>query len=176
MLPIKRTARQRLETFANISRIQPDEETYDLERTVVGSVVAGITADRCGQRGAGNRYVVPVDVGDGETDDVEMTLLERVKEAEAERDRLRAELAKHQESEFHPDWSMLEATRASLREHMEIIRGLRAELAAWENRAGVYMDERDRLLELLREARFMWVDDHSDLANRIDAALKEKKE
>lgn len=32
-----------------------------------------------------------MDVGDGETDDVAMTLLERVEEAEAERDRLRAE-------------------------------------------------------------------------------------
>ena len=38
---------------------------------------------------------------------------------------LRAELAKHQESEFHPDWSMLEATRESLAEHQQIIRALR---------------------------------------------------
>ncbi len=29
---------------------------------------------------------------------------------------LEAELAKHQESQFHPDWSALEATRESLRE------------------------------------------------------------
>lgn len=38
---------------------------------------------------------------------------------------LRRELAKHQESEFHPDWSMLEATRDSLKECQGII----AELA-----------------------------------------------
>jgi hypothetical protein len=29
---------------------------------------------------------------------------------------LKAELAKHQESEFHPDWSLLEATRAVVKE------------------------------------------------------------
>ena len=33
---------------------------------------------------------------------------------------LQAELSKHQESEFHPDWSMLKATRNSLREHQRI--------------------------------------------------------
>ena len=33
---------------------------------------------------------------------------------------LRAELAKHQESEFHPDWSMLSATRDCLAEYQEI--------------------------------------------------------
>ena len=37
---------------------------------------------------------------------------------------LRAELAKHQESEFHPDWSMLSATRDSLAEHQDMIRRL----------------------------------------------------
>jgi hypothetical protein len=72
MIPIKRTARQRLETFANISRLKPDEETYDLERSVVGSVVAGTTADRCGQCGACDRTVVPVDVGNREDDNVVM--------------------------------------------------------------------------------------------------------
>jgi len=29
---------------------------------------------------------------------------------------LKAELAKHQESEFHPDWSLLESTREALKE------------------------------------------------------------
>jgi len=71
----------------------------------------------------GQRFLVTVNRADAKTPH------ELRVEVEAERDRLRAELAKHQESEFHPDWSMLEATRASLREHMEIIRGLRAELA-----------------------------------------------
>ncbi len=43
-------------------------------------------------------------------------------------EKLKAELAKHQESEFHPDWSMLEATRDSLREHAEEIKRLRGGL------------------------------------------------
>jgi hypothetical protein len=77
MLPIKSTARQRLETYASVSRTQTDEETYGLEHTVVGSVLAGVTADRCGQCGAYDRVVVPVDVGDRETDDMGLTLLER---------------------------------------------------------------------------------------------------
>ena len=38
-----------------------------------------------------------------------------------------------------------------------------------------FIEERDRLRELLRAARFMWVDDHSNLANRIDAALGGKE-
>ena len=33
-----------------------------------------------------------------------------------ERNKLAAELAKHQESEFHPDWSLLESTREALKE------------------------------------------------------------
>ena len=42
------------------SRVQSDEDTaYDLEHTVVGSVLAGVTADRCGQCGACDRVVVP---------------------------------------------------------------------------------------------------------------------
>ena len=40
---------------------------------------------------------------------------------------LRLELAKHQESEFHPDWSMLEATRDSLKECQGISADLQAE-------------------------------------------------
>jgi hypothetical protein len=43
-------------------------------------------------------------------------LLGRIEEVESENERLRAELAKHQESQFHPDWSMLKATRDSLKE------------------------------------------------------------
>ena len=42
------TARARLQTWAHASRMQSDEDTYDLERTVVGSVVAGVTADVVG--------------------------------------------------------------------------------------------------------------------------------
>ena len=37
-----------------------------------------------------------------------------------ENGKLKAELAKHQESEFHPDWSLLEATRSVMEEQREI--------------------------------------------------------
>ena len=67
------TARARLETWAHASRVQSDEATYDIERTVVGSLVAGVTADRCGQCGACDRALVPVAVGNGEADDVAIT-------------------------------------------------------------------------------------------------------
>ena len=67
------TARARLETWAHASRVQSDQATYDLERTVVGSVVAGATADRCGQCGACDRAVVSVAVNDRKAGDVEMT-------------------------------------------------------------------------------------------------------
>lgn len=39
------------------------------------------------------------------------------------------QLAKHQESEFHPDWSMLQASQESLREHMVKVKELEAQLA-----------------------------------------------
>jgi hypothetical protein len=65
------TARERLETWAHASRVQDDEVTYDLERTVVGSVAAGVTAARCGQCGACDRTVVPVAVGNREAGDME---------------------------------------------------------------------------------------------------------
>ena len=67
------TARARLETFAHASRVQSDEVTYDLERTGVGSVLAGVTADRCGQCGACDRAVVPVAVGNWEAGDMAVT-------------------------------------------------------------------------------------------------------
>lgn len=66
------TARARLETWAHASRVQSDEATYDLERTVVGSVLAGVTADRCGQCGACDRSVVPLAGGNRKVGDVEM--------------------------------------------------------------------------------------------------------
>lgn len=50
--------------------------------------------------------------------------LDTVKDAITEIERLRVDLAKFQESEFHPDWSMLAATRRSLREQcLEIKEG-----------------------------------------------------
>ena len=66
------TARSRLETWAHASRVQSDEVTYDIERAAVGSVVAGVTADRCGQCGACDRPVVPLAVGNRKVGDMEM--------------------------------------------------------------------------------------------------------
>ncbi|MCP4645806.1 MAG: hypothetical protein GY851_35500 [bacterium] len=51
-------------------------------------------------------------------------------EAEKELAVLKEELATHQESEFHPDWSMLEATREALREQLAANARLRAALDA----------------------------------------------
>ena len=73
------TAPARLQTWAHASRVQSDEDTYDIERTVVGSVVAGVTADRCGQCGACDRSMVPLELGNREASDMEMT--ERNKDA-----------------------------------------------------------------------------------------------
>ena len=73
------TARARLETWAHASRVQSEDETYELERTVVGSVVAGVTAYRCGECGACDRSMVSVAVGDWEAGDMEMN--ERNKDA-----------------------------------------------------------------------------------------------
>lgn len=42
---------------------------------------------------------------------------------------LKAQLSKFQMSEFNPDWSMLQASQESLREHMQIIIDLKAQLA-----------------------------------------------
>lgn len=42
---------------------------------------------------------------------------------------LKAELTKYQESEFHPDWSMLEATRGLLREHKAELKAAREQIA-----------------------------------------------
>jgi hypothetical protein len=77
MLPIKSTAWQRLETYANVSRIQTDEETYDHSNPDMAAVPDRPATDRHRLGGAGSRSVVPVDVGDRETDDMELTLLER---------------------------------------------------------------------------------------------------
>lgn len=105
------------------------------------------------------------------------TVGDLVRELEPQIERLRAELSKHQESEFHPDWSMLEATRSSLREHQQMVRALRAEVAAKEKfvkDAIAACSNAGRLRELLRDVwsckGFMgWSE---ELAKRVrDAAL-----
>ena len=46
---------------------------------------------------------------------------------------LEAELAKHQESSFHPDWSLMQSTRESLREARARIAELEEQLAAHQH-------------------------------------------
>jgi cell division septum initiation protein DivIVA len=58
----------------------------------------------------------------------------------AENEKLLAELATHQESSFHPDWSMLEATRSSLRVHMAALKAAQSQAAAM---AGLLEDASD---------------------------------
>jgi chromosome segregation ATPase len=80
--------------------------------------------------------------------------------SEQEIERLRAELAEHQESSWHPDWSKLRATRDSLREHMRWLREAR--------------DENAKLRDALRRAAD---EPNIDKARAIaDAALEEKHE
>lgn len=58
-ITVKRTARGRLETWANVSRTQPDEETYGLGLGGVGSRVGGDSAAR------GDRDVAVVESATG---------------------------------------------------------------------------------------------------------------
>lgn len=68
-----------------------------------------------------------------------------IHEVADEIERLTAELAKHQESEFHPDWSLLEATRESLREHQKKCKSLTAEVANLKR----LLEEGGRRVELM---------------------------
>lgn len=49
---------------------------------------------------------------------------------------IETELSKFQESPFNPDWSMLEATRDSLREHMALLKDSQQQLAEVVEYAG----------------------------------------
>jgi cell division septum initiation protein DivIVA len=83
----------------------------------------------------------------------------------AENEKLRAELATHQESSFHPDWSMLEATRSSLREHMAAWQAAQSQAAAM---AGLLEEARNLAVKTMNlTAKKDW----DALTDRIDAAL-----
>lgn len=85
---------------------------------------------------------------------------------------LRAELAKHQESEFHPDWSKLEATRDALREvnallaerdaEIAMLRGEFAAQHAYERTYEAADEQRARDAELAhaneKERRIYWME------------------
>ena len=60
-------------------------------------------------------------------------LMRLLSEPAADNASLRAELARHQESEFHPDWSMLAATREGLAEHQQMIRDFRDRVKVLED-------------------------------------------
>lgn len=109
------TARARLETWAHASRVQSDEATYDLERTVVDSVVAGVTADRCGQCGACDRAVVSVAVGNGEAGDMAITETAYA-EAQAEIGRLRTAL-ENMRRECDRAWREVDAMASERKQH-----------------------------------------------------------
>lgn len=158
MLPIKRTARQRLETFASISRIQTDEEMYDIERSVVGSVAAGTTADRCGRCGACDRTVAPVAVGDRETGDM------------AVKDKPHGPVSEHFMRHYYG------ASKPAPTPHPD-------SHGHWDHaQISELLYERDALRELLREAFYALNSneatclDFNDLRGRIDAALGGKEE
>jgi hypothetical protein len=72
---------------------------------------------------------------------------------------LRAELAKHQESKFHPDWSMLVATQESLREYQQIIVALREQLALAESVRAAQVAGLVEGAEMLRQdvERYRWL-------------------
>jgi multidrug resistance efflux pump len=55
-------------------------------------------------------------MGEMTKDEVNVGLFEECKRLQARVDELEAELAKHQGSTFHPDWSLLEATRDTVEE------------------------------------------------------------
>ena len=62
---------------------------------------------------------------------------------------LEAALATHQESSFHPDWSLLEATRASPQEHWAIIQAKDARIAELEATIETLSEEAEDHLEKL---------------------------
>jgi hypothetical protein len=55
-----------------------------------------------------------------------------------EREQLQAQLSKFQTSEFNPDWSMLQASQESLREHMAMVKELQAQVAMLVNTLDYY--------------------------------------
>ena len=116
----------------------------------------------------------------------QMTLLwEQLAEQVSELARLREGLSKDQESEFHPDWSMLEATREALREHMAIGAALRQERDATSDRFQSLISEYSKYIESSHaeiERLRGEIDEWKNVAlvaartiERLNAALKEKK-
>lgn len=68
----KLTARARFEPWANVSYVQNDEDTYDIEYTAVGSIAVGTTANCYQQCSACDWVMVSMAVGNGKTSDMAM--------------------------------------------------------------------------------------------------------
>jgi predicted negative regulator of RcsB-dependent stress response len=66
-----------------------------------------------------------------------------------ERDEARAELAKHQASKFHPDWSMLQTCREELEEAREEVETLRAAIDGEPWGSAVLKQQRDEAVKKL---------------------------
>jgi FtsZ-binding cell division protein ZapB len=65
---------------------------------------------------------------DGVNCEIGFEAAETIIDLRLEIERLKDELRNQQESEWHPDWSKLKATRESLREHMKMGRELQTEV------------------------------------------------
>lgn len=98
--------------------------------------------------------------------------------------KLKAELAKFQESSFNPDWSMLQASQESLREHMLMLATANEQLAAArdsedaERFVFLFSDHddpeiRERIRHILENACVKSV---SNMRLNIDAAIAAGKE
>jgi hypothetical protein len=97
-------------------------------------------------------------------------LQRQLEEKERECEELRAKLAEFQQSEFHPDWSLLQATQESLREYMRLTRELQEKLA--EAQKVTVVDDLSALV--LRLARALRKEDvNSDLPNHAVDYLRQ---
>ena len=77
----------------------------------------------------------------GEDGYIDADLRNTFKDSLTRIEQLEAELSKFQESSFHPDWSMLEASQDSLREYMALCKELQARVAKLESAIVVYQAE-----------------------------------
>lgn len=173
------TARARLQTWAHASRMQSDEDTYDLERTVVGSVVAGVTADRCGQCGACDRPMVPLELGNREASDMEMT--ERNKDAPTQAVGGPFAWLVQSTTERNPPhgWAVhmfngqqvRDAVPVYLQQEVDRLRAERDDHARWRQDLGDDLGECERIRDALGKALQKRENDLMLLRNAVEAMM-----
>lgn len=173
------TARARLQTWAHASRMQSDEDTYDLERTVVGSVVAGVTADRCGQCGACDRSMVPLELGNREASDMEMT--ERNKDAPTQAVGGPFAWLVQSTTERNPPhgWAVhmfngqqvRDAVPVYLQQEVDRLRAERDDHARWRQDLGDDLGECERIRDALGKALQKRENDLMLLRNAVEAMM-----